>query len=354
MGSFGQKPALDPRQQPTPDFGTVGPGSDINPAAVVNPSADPTAHLSTPTVQPVFMPTPRPATASAKPAPAIPVVGIGIGIALVLLGTRGPLLDLVARIQKNFESQGNAVTRAVVPKRDLENQQVQREAELLLERAVSDYEGTNDQLAARFEHWHGRLKMTPNLNTLVTNALNSNDMRVRATALEVYLAAYDIPETPVEVQEMQKRADSSDHATKIWALWTLGALAGRGVEPETITQTLIAHLKEPDPVSRQWAVEGLALTGTDASIAPLLSTFHDDSSPMVRERAACSLAQSGMLKPEQRMSAVPQILAASSDPTLDAQTQGWAFQALRDITSQNLPNDSTAWRDWWQKNHGQS
>jgi len=68
----------------------------------------------------------------------------------------------------------------------------------------------------------------------------------------------------------------------------------------------------------------------------------------VRERAACSLAQSGMLTQDQRMTAVPTILTYTDDPALDAQTHTWAFQALRDITGQNLQNDPAAWRDWWQ------
>ena len=35
---------------------------------------------------------------------------------------------------------------------------------------------------------------------------------------------------------------------------------------------------------------------------------------MVRERAACSLAESGMLSHEQRLAAVPQLINYSDDP----------------------------------------
>jgi hypothetical protein len=76
--------------------------------------------------------------------------------------------------------------------------------------------------------------------------------------------------------------------------------------------------------------------------------MHDDPSPTVRERAACSLAESGMFTREQRLAAVPQLLNYSDDPSLDARTHGWAFQALGDITQQRLPNDSAAWRSWYQ------
>jgi HEAT repeat protein len=94
-------------------------------------------------------------------------------------------------------------------------------------------------------------------------------------------------------------------------------------------------------------VEGLAYLGTDETIAPLLDVFHDDPSPMIRERAACGIAQSGMLSERQRRTAVPRLLDFADDPSLDSQTQKWVYQALRDITGQTLPHDSAAWRSWY-------
>jgi HEAT repeat protein len=111
---------------------------------------------------------------------------------------------------------------------------------------------------------------------------------------------------------------------------------------------LTAHLNDADEDSRRWAVEGLALAGSPQAIAPLLKIMHDDPSASVRGRAACSLAESGMFTREQRLIAVPQLLSYTDDPALDAQTHAWAFQALGDITRQRLPNDSTAWRSWYE------
>jgi hypothetical protein len=68
---------------------------------------------------------------------------------------------------------------------------------------------------------------------------------------------------------------------------------------------------------------------------------------MIRERAACGLAQSGMFSAGQRWSAVPTLLTYADDGALDRQTQGWVFQALRDITGQSLPRDAHAWREWY-------
>ena len=72
-------------------------------------------------------------------------------------------------------------------------------------------------------------------------------------------------------------------------------LGNRGVQPDRAFEILIGSIHDENVNVRYWAVEGLAYLGTEDIITPLLSVFHDDASPMIRERAACSLAQSGML-----------------------------------------------------------
>jgi len=46
--------------------------------------------------------------------------------------------------------------------------------------------------------------------------------------------------------------------------------------------------------------------------------------------------------------AVPKLLDYTSDETLDGPTRGWVFQALHDITQQNISNNPDAWRTWYQ------
>src|SRR5262249_23612455 len=98
---------------------------------------------------------------------------------------------------------------------------------------------------------------------------------------------------------------------------------------------------------RKWAVEGLGHLGTDNTIPPLVEAFRNDPSPVVRERAGCSLASSGMLTRQQRMQAVPDLLAYMDDPTLDSLTRTCVFQALRDITGQPIGAHPAAWRHWY-------
>jgi len=297
----------------------------------------------------------------------------GVAFAFLLSMGGGPVA-VWGKTTGLFSSRPNSeLSSAQLSETDLDRQRPQKQAELLLERAVSRSEGDPNQIEAQIESrsdaWRGQLQWDSQLGDLTTVALNSSDLSVRASAIEVQLAAYGLTKTESTVDAMVRQADSRDHRQRIWALWALGLLGNRGVEPDRVVQVLAAHLKDPgknsdadrskdkndknkerekDADARRWAVEGLALVGTTPTIAPLLEAMRNDPSPVVREHAACSLAQSGMLSREQRLIAVPQLINYSADPALDAQTRAWAFQALADITQQHLPNDSGAWRNWYQ------
>jgi len=229
----------------------------------------------------------------------------------------------------------------------LDRMRPQKQAETLLELAVGHSPGAVEQISSRVDRWQGRVHWTSQIANLSAAALNSDDLQVRESGVEVELAAYGLSKNSANVDYLLKTADSPNHAQKIWAFWALGLMANRGVETEQVVNVLTAHLKDSDVDSRHWAVEALALAGSDQSIEPLLTAMHDDSSPLVRERAACGLAASGLFTPQQRLTAVPRLLNYTDDPSLDAQTHTWAFHALADITHQHLPNDSAQWRSWY-------
>ena len=223
----------------------------------------------------------------------------------------------------------------------------QNQAEALLELAVAHNDAAVEQISTRVDRWQGRIQWTPQIANLTTAALNSKDMRVRTSGVEVELAAYGLARNSDTVDYLVHSAESPDHAQKIWALWALGLMGNRGVQQGRVTEILMSHLRDSDADSRRWAVEGLALVGSTPVILPLLQVMHDDPSPGVRESAACALAESGMFSHEQRFEAVPQLLKYTDDPALDPQTQAWAYQALADITHQHLGNDPAAWRNWY-------
>jgi HEAT repeats len=229
----------------------------------------------------------------------------------------------------------------------------QGQAELLLERSINHYRGANEQIAARVDGWRGKIKLDNRLRNLFTTALNSDDLRVRAASLEVDLAGRDVEKSSASVDRLEPEARSGEQGPRANALWDLALLGNRGIEPERVGQILLSSIHDPNENVRYWAVEGLAYLGTDETVAPLLDIFHSDPSPMIRERAACGLAQSGMLSERQRRTAVPKLLDYTDDPSLDAETRKWVFQALRDITGQSLPHDPSAWRNWFRNSDGQ-
>ncbi len=226
----------------------------------------------------------------------------------------------------------------------------QSQANLLLERSINHYRGANDQIAARVDSWRGKIKLDKSLNSLFTTAINSDDVRVRAAAIEIDLACRNLEKNPAIMDALLPAAQSGEQGPRVNALWDLALLGNRGVEPERALQALLASIHDSNPNIRSWAVEGLAYLGTNETIAPLLQVFHDDPSPQIRERAACGLAQSGMLSEKQRRSAVPKLLDFADDASLDPETRKWVFQALRDITGQTLPHDPAAWRNWYAAN----
>jgi hypothetical protein len=234
----------------------------------------------------------------------------------------------------------------------LDKMSPQSQAELLLERSINHYRGANEQIAERVDRWRTKIKLNQKLNSLFTTALNSDDLRVRAAAIEIDLACRNREKSAATVDLLEHDARFGEQGPRANALWDIALLGNRGVEPERAAQILLASIHDSNINVRYWSVEGLAYLGTDETIVPLLQLFHDDPSPMIRERAACGLSQSGMLSEKQRRSAVPQLLDFTADASLNPETRKWAFQALRDITGQNLPHDPAAWRNWYNSNDG--
>src|SRR5580704_6594289 len=221
----------------------------------------------------------------------------------------------------------------------------QQQAELLMNATINRDGRAAMLVTERAQAWRGRLKLTPELTGTLPTALNDHDMKTRAAALEVYLAVYNVAKTPRSAAHLREVAQT-DPKSRGWALWMLGALGYRGIDRDAALTTLLAHVHDSDEQTRYWTVEGLAHLGSDDTIAPLLDEFRNDAAKQVRERAACSLAESGMLTHEQRLRAVPGLIAMTEDNSADATTKEWAFQALGAITGKTFGPDSAAWKNW--------
>jgi hypothetical protein len=251
--------SLDPRLRPTPDYGTLEPGCDL---AKSHALPSPALTLPIPAAAGASGPGRRPRVNLRLLHLAAMMVGIGFAW---LVSSGGGRVAVWEKITGLFSPQTiSPVSSTLFSERDLDRQRPQKQAEILLERAVSYSDGaanqskaqigaqtgaqigaqTEAQIEARIAAWRGKLKWDSQLGGLATVALNSKDPSVRASAIEVQLAAYGLAKTDSSVDALAKQANSSDHARKIWALWTLGLLGNRGVETDRVVQLLTAHLKD--------------------------------------------------------------------------------------------------------------
>jgi len=154
-----------------------------------------------------------------------------------------------------------------------------------------------------------------------STALYSDDLRVRAAAIEIELASYNLQKTSSSIDALENTARFGQPEARGLALWKIGLLGNRGAEPARAFEIISASIHDGNEMVRSSAVEGLAYLGTDDTIPPLLE--------------------------KQRRTEVPKLLDFAEDPSLDPQTREWVFQALRDITGWTLPHDAAAWRNWY-------
>lgn len=232
----------------------------------------------------------------------------------------------------------------------LDSMSPQAQATLLLERSINHFRGANQEISARVDAWRGKIKLDDRLNNLFVTAINSNDLRVRAAGIEIDLSARNLDKNAATTQRLEHDARFGEQGPRANALWDVALLGNRGVEPQRAFELLMNSIDDGNINIRYWAVEGLSYLGTDETIKPLLDVLRNDPSPMIRERAACGLSQSGMLSEKQRRTEIPELLNLAGDGALDAETHKWIFQMLRDITGQNLPHDAATWRNWYQSN----
>src|SRR5258706_6219663 len=82
------------------------------------------------------------------------------------------------------------------------NYQVKR----LLERTVNHYKGAAEEISKRVDGWTGLIQADKELDTMTNTAYFSSDLRVRAAALEIWLAEDGLRKTPEKVDALLRHS----------------------------------------------------------------------------------------------------------------------------------------------------
>src|SRR4029077_20807605 len=223
---------------------------------------------------------------------------------------------------------------------------LQAEAEQLLQRLASGDAGAADEILEKSAGWTEKTQRSATASQWMTIALNRPELHAREAAVRAELALDGITEDEAGLKYVEQAV--GDPNQRAWALWMLGALGNRGIDPVHTAKIIGAYLADSDVNVRAAAVNGLAILATDETIPMLPAPSRNDPSPIVQERAACGLAESGMYTHEQRMTAATSLVGWLDDSTLSPGQRAWTAQALGDISGQHFGPDSAAWRNWYQ------
>jgi hypothetical protein len=227
----------------------------------------------------------------------------------------------------------------------------QAQAEELLGRSLAHDERARQMFDSNVREWTGHLRMSPAMRQLETRSRFSSDLRVRQSNAAVNLALAGWARDSHSADVLIARA-RTEPEFRSYAVYYLGMLAGCGVDYDRIHTVLLDYAQhDPDPIVRQWAVEGLRFLAKDEVLDDLFQSFTRDPALAVRDRAGCNLADCGNFTRAQRLRLVPQLIALAADPGTAAQMRYWTFLSLTEITGETLPADAAAWSNW-QRLHG--
>jgi hypothetical protein len=268
------------------------------------------------------------------------VIMLSFAAAFVMKRAFSPLMGMQQKYGRHKEASSRSGSKVVYDSAS------QKQAEELLQRLAAGDSSAADKISQNAGSWLGKITRTNKTDQFVTAAINLADLHSREAALEAELALDGIAQNETGLRFLTNAV--GDRSRRVWALWLLGALGNRGVDPVHTAKVVESYLTDPDVNVRASAVNGLSLIGTDETIPLLLDRFRNDPSPVVQERAACGIAESGMYTKPQRLQAAASLINWLDDPLLTGQQRGWDMQALGDISGQHLGADSAAWRSWYE------
>src|SRR5262249_36950261 len=137
------------------------------------------------------------------------------------------------------------------------NAATQVSAERMLGKLAANESGAADMVLDQSTSWLGRTHRTPKADQSILIALNLPDLHVREAAIAAELALDAVPQSEAGLNMLKEAL--GDPSQRVWALWMMGALGNRGVDPVHTAKIFESYLNDPDVNVRAAAVNGLAM-----------------------------------------------------------------------------------------------
>ena len=157
--------------------------------------------------------------------------------------------------------------------------------------------------------WTSHVRLTDKMKQLDARATYSTDLRVRQADADLWLAMEGWHRNQEAVDLLLQRAeqDKQYRPSAYYFPWD-GRSRGDRYRRTLLPSLRDRALNDPDPVVRQWAVEGLRFFKTDEALEVSFNPLRMMLITRVRDRAGCNVSDCGIFTRAQTMRFVPKLI----------------------------------------------
>src|SRR5258708_3403388 len=136
----------------------------------------------------------------------------------------------------------------------------QVQAEALFKRLASGDAAAADSILSLSDDRTGKTQRTPATSQFLSSAINSPNAHIREAAIQAELALEGITRDEIGLNNLEGAV--GDPRQRLWALWLMGALGNRGVNPDHAAKLIESFLNDANVYVRATAVDGMSMVAT--------------------------------------------------------------------------------------------
>ena len=149
----------------------------------------------------------------------------------------------------------------------------QQQAEFLLERSINRYRGANEEILTRAPGWLGLSKRRRSWSRSSGWRSTPTTCACERRPSRSTLSARGLARSPATIDRLEPDARSGAQGPRANALWDIGLLGNRGVQPDRALEIIRRLDHDPNENVRYWAVEAWPSSARMASSSRCWRSF---------------------------------------------------------------------------------